>query len=103
MILYNVTIQIDPAIEADWLHWMHHEHLQEVVGTGCFDSYAFFRLLEPITGEEPGPTFIAQYKTDARERYERYIREFAPVLREKGFARFGDRFIAFRTVMEQLA
>ncbi len=38
MILYNVTVALDPAIETEWLAWMQQEHIPEVMATGCFDT-----------------------------------------------------------------
>jgi len=100
MIIYNVTIKIYPDIEKDWLIWMQHEHIPEVLATGYFDRAVFTRLLEPQ--DEEGLTFSVQYFTSSLLRYEQYIREEAPKLRQKGFDRFGDRFIAFRSLMETI-
>ncbi len=99
MYIYNVTIKIDIDIEQEWLTWMQEEHLKEVVATGMFDSYSFLELIEPT--EEGSKTFIAQYFTDSIDRYEAYIEAFAPMLRQKGMDKFGDRFIAFRTIIKK--
>jgi hypothetical protein len=101
MYIYNVTIKILPSIETEWLTWMEHEHLDEVISTGCFDSYSFLKLIDPISDDD-GITYIAQYFTDSKERYEMYINEHAPRLREIGYARFGAQFIAFRTVLQKI-
>lgn len=98
MYIYNVTIKIDESIEQEWLKWMHDEHLDEVKGTGMFDRYQFLELIDPA--EEGSKTYIAQYFTDSESRYQQYIQEFAPALRQKGLDRFGDRFIAFRTILK---
>ncbi len=97
MYLYNVTIKLSPAIAEEWMQWMKHEHMDEVIATGMFDKYTLYELIEPI--DEEGRTFVAQYSTSSEARYQQYIHDFAPVLREKGFAKFGDQFIAFRSVM----
>lgn len=97
MYIYNVTIKVTKDIVDDWVRWMKEEHMDEVIATGMFDRYHFYELIEPL--DEEGRTFVAQYVTDRQERYQRYIDEFAPGLREKGYKRFGDRFIAFRSVM----
>jgi hypothetical protein len=100
MIIYNVTIKIYPDIEAEWLNWMQREHIPEVLATGYFDRAVFTRLLEPH--DEEGLTFSVQYYTSTHHRYKQYIDEEAPKLRQKGFDRFGDRFIAFRSLMETI-
>lgn len=102
MYIYNVTIKVSLTIVSEWIEWMHHEHLDEVISTGMFDRYLFFELLEPKEEEEEARTFVAQYITDSKARYETYINEHAPRLREKGFFRFGSGFIAFRSLMKEV-
>ena len=99
MYIYNVSIKIQPEIEQAWLNWMKEEHMNEVLATGMFDHYSLFEMLDPI--DEEGKTFIVQYETDQAQRYKTYINEFAPGLREKGYAKFGNQFIAFRSIMRK--
>ncbi|MFN5334000.1 MAG: DUF4286 family protein [Bacteroidota bacterium] len=100
MILYNVTIQVDPSIQDDWLIWMKEEHIPDVMSTGCFTEFRFWRLVD--LEESSGPTFAAQYIAGSNENYSMYIERFAPEMRKRGYEKWGDRFIAFRTVMEQV-
>ena len=102
MYIYNVTIKVTPSIAQEWLAWMQYEHMDEVLATGAFDSYALHELIDPIQQEDDGITYVAQYFTDTKDRYETYIEQHAPLLREKGFQRFGNQFIAFRTVMKKI-
>ena len=101
MIIYNVTIKTEPAITADWVNWMHTEHIPEMMSTGLFSGYRFCRLLEQ--DETEGETFTVQYFCADIDQYGTYIREHAPAMREQGLRRFGSQFIAFRTVMETLS
>lgn len=98
MIVYNITLKIDPAIEEAWLQWQQQEHIPDIMASGQFSQWKMFRLLEQ--DETDGLTFVIQYFAPTLENYYRYIDEFAPVLRQKAFDKWGDRFIAFRTVME---
>ncbi|MFM7711118.1 MAG: DUF4286 family protein [Ferruginibacter sp.] len=98
MILYNVTVKVSTAITDEWLHWLKEEHIGEVLATGCFDTADVFRLLD--IDDTEGPTYAIQYRTDQIERYHTYIECHAPVMRQKGFDKWGDQFIAFRSVME---
>ena len=100
MYIYNVSIKLLPEIETEWIDWMKNEHILEVMDTGMFDGYSLLELMDPV--DEDGKTYIAQYCTDSKARYERYIAEFAPLLREKGYAKFGNRFIAFRSIMRHV-
>lgn len=100
MYIYNVTIQLDIKIEKNWLQWMYQEHLQEVMNTGCFDSYTLLELMEP--NEPDSKTYVVQYFTDSKDRYTNYIENFAPLLRQKGLDKFQNQFIAFRTILKKL-
>lgn len=99
-LVYNVTIKVSHAIQADWLRWMQEEHLDEVVATGCFTQARLLHLIE--SDDEEGVTYAAQYEAVSRDDYDRYIREHADALRKKGYDRWGDGFIAFRTLMQVL-
>ena len=98
MIVYNITIKILPAIEAEWIQWQQQEHIPEIMATGLFTEYKFFRLLDQ--DESEGITYVIQYFGSSPENYHQYINQFAPALREKALAKWGNQFIAFRTVME---
>ncbi len=98
MICYNITIKIDPQIEQEWIRWQREEHIPEVMASKLFSGYKFFKLLEQEESE--GITYVVQYFSSSMENYKKYINDFAPLLREKAFAKWADRFVAFRTVME---
>ena len=98
MFIYNITLKIDWSIENDWLQWMKEEHMPEVLATGCFEKSQLLRLIE--VDETDGPTFAAQYTAANREAYDRFISNHAPDLRQKSFDKWGNRFVAFRSVME---
>ena len=98
MIIYNVTIKVETDIKDQWVMWMKQEHIPDLMHTGLFVDYRLCRLLEQDEAE--GVTYIVQYHCDSMEHYNTYIAEHAPVMREKGFKKFGNKFIAFRTVME---
>lgn len=98
MIIYNVTIKIDDSIHNEWIKWMQEEHIPDLMQTGLFTESKLCRLLEQDDSE--GPTYAAQYFCKSLEEYNEYITKYAPSMREKGFVRFGNKFIAFRTVME---
>lgn len=97
MIVYNITIKILPEIETGWVQWQKEEHIPDVMASGRFSDYKFYRLLQD---EEDGITYVVQYFAESIEEYNQYIDETAPSLREKALTRWGNQFIAFRTVMQ---
>ena len=98
MIVYNITIKIDREIEDKWIEWQRNEHIPAVMATGSFFEYKFFRLLEQ--DETDSITYVIQYFATSIENYDRYIKTFAGELRKNAIDKWGDRFIAFRTIME---
>jgi hypothetical protein len=98
MIIYNVTTKVATDIADAWLQWITQEHAPAIVATRCFESFRVLRLLDQDDSE--GPTFTIQYQSASPESYECYLRDFAPRFRAESFGRWGNRFIAFRSVME---
>ncbi len=98
MIIYNVTIKVDSSIQNEWLTWLKEEHLPDILNTGCFTNANILRLLE--TDDSEGPTYAIQYHAESKALYNLYIEKFAGFMRQKSFDKWGDQFIAFRTVMQ---
>lgn len=98
MILYNVTVKVDPGTSEEWVKWMKEEHIPELMDTGLFVDSKLFRLLD--IDETDGITYAAQYFCKNMDDYNSYISRYSADMREKGLQKFGNKFIAFRTVME---
>jgi len=98
MIVYNITIKINPSVEEEWIAWQKAEHIPDVMNTKLFTEYKFYKLLDQ--DEEEGITYVIQYFSPTAAHLDDYLKNFAPALREKAFARWGNKFIAFRTKME---
>ena len=98
MIIYNVTIKLEEAIHQPWLAWMKEEHIPDVINTGCFTKATILRLMEIDDSE--GPTYAIQYLAENKDLYESYIEKFAPEMRQRLINKFGNSFVAFRSVME---
>ncbi|MBS1921307.1 MAG: DUF4286 family protein [Bacteroidetes bacterium] len=98
MIVYNITMKVDTAIEKEWVLWQQEEHIPEILATGLFYEHKFFRLLEQ--DETDGITYIIQYFTQSLENYQQYIVKFAPIFRKKATDKWKDKFVGIRTVMQ---
>ena len=98
MIIYNVTIKVDPSIHKEWLTWLKEEHIPDMLNTGCFNNAKILRLLE--TDDTDGPTYAIQYYAESKAMYNLYIEKYAAFQRQQSFDKWGDQFIAFRTVMQ---
>lgn len=98
MIVYNITIKINPSIQKEWMQWQKEEHIPEIMATRLFANYKFYKLLEQ--DESDGPTYVVQFFADTYEKYQQYIDEFAPGLRRKSLEKWGDGLIAFRSILQ---
>ncbi len=98
MIVYNITTKVHISINAEWLQWQREEHIPEIMATGLFTGYRFFRLLEQDDSE--GSTYAVQYTAESEENYQEYMAQFAPLLRKKALEKWGDRIISFRSLLE---
>jgi hypothetical protein len=96
-IIYNVTIKVESTIAELWLQWLKNEHIPDIMKTNCFYEYRILRLLE--VDDTEGPTFAIQYMAESKADYNRYIEKHAEGMRKKSYERWGERFIAFRSVM----
>ncbi len=99
-LIYNVTVKVGIEVKDQWLDWMKHEHIPEVMSTACFKSYRLLHL-EGYDDEE-GFTFAIQYICPGLELLEIYQREHAPSLQKKHKDAFADKFVVFRTILKLL-
>jgi hypothetical protein len=97
-IVYNTTTKIDPQVEKEWIDWQKNEHIPEIMATGLFTDYKFFRLLEE--DESEGSTYVIQYFAPSMEQYKKYADELATLFNERSFAKWSDQCISFHTVMK---
>jgi hypothetical protein len=101
MIVYNITCKVRWEILEGWLSWQLEEQVPATLATGLFDDYRLYRLLEQ--DEKEGPTFVIQFYTSSRQRFDQFISQFEPGLKQEGWDKWGDGFIAFRTLMETVS
>ncbi len=98
MIIYNVTTNIHESVHDQWMIWMQHKHIPEMIATGKFTSAKMVRVL--IEEEMGGVTYSTQYTTDSKETLLSYYQENAPALKAEGEKLFGEKMLSFRTELE---
>lgn len=101
MILYNVTINVEPTIEDEWIRWMKEVHIPEVLQTGCFNGHKFLKLLNE-NPEAEGVTYAVQYFAPGITSLNKYLEEFASAIQKKHAERYQNKFVAFRTFLEEV-
>jgi hypothetical protein len=96
MILYNVTVSLDPAIREEWLVWMRSTHIPDVMATGCFVESRISQVQE----EDPNAaTYAISYLSPSIEKIDQYRKEFAAQLQKDHTERYDGKFAAFRTIL----
>jgi len=100
MYVYNITTKVDIDIADEWTHWQKQTHIPEIINAGFFYDYRFYELLEQDDVE--GKTFVVQYFARELKDCKEYIRNHAPLLREKAFNKWGNQFISFRTLLKSV-
>jgi hypothetical protein len=98
MILYNITINVSPEIEQDFITWMKETHIPEMMQTGIFYEFKFLRLMHD--SDDGSVNYATQYFTNTIDQMMDYERNHAPAIRAKTQARYQDKAIAFRTLLE---
>lgn len=101
MIFYNVTIKILPDAANDWEKWMKTIHIPDVLATGFFKWARFSRLLSLDT--EDGITYSIQYSCNSMKELHNYQAKFSQKLQQEHSEKFKEKFVAFRSVMEEIA
>ncbi len=99
MIIYNVTTKVNNQINDDWLDWLKKEHIPDIINTGCFTHAVILHLLD-TEEEDESATYAVQYHAIDRSRYDAFINTYALGMRKKALDKWGDQFIAFRSIME---
>jgi hypothetical protein len=99
MIVYNVTCNVEKNMAEEWLQWMRTEHIPEVMETGCFLEYKILKLFNPEQDDE-GINYAIQYTSESIEKLEHYRKTFGPGLQAKTLSKYGDKVLAYRSVLE---
>lgn len=84
-----------------WVNWMKNTHIPEVMRTGLFTAYSFNKLLSR-QHDETGTTYVIQYTANNIGDYETYQANHAPALQAETQRLYEGKFVAFRTLMEQV-
>ena len=97
MIVYEVTLTVQRAIEPAFREWLG-PHVREIVALPGFLGAQVYELAA-TPGADEAVVFCTQYRLADQESLDAYLREHAPRMRQDGIARFGDGFRAERRVL----
>lgn len=98
MIVYNVSIKIEPNIEEEWVQWMKEKHIPDVLETGIFSGHKFLEIIN----QESENTYAIQYYCTSMEDLDTYFNKFAKKLQEEHSKKYINKFVSFRTIMKEI-
>ncbi len=101
MIIFSQTISLDKGIENDWLAWMQDVHIPQVMATKFFESHKVLKLLDPIVDDQM-VTYSVQYHCLSVAIYRKFERKHAKKFHDAHQERYGNRFVSFKTLLEQV-
>ena len=99
-IIYSVTVNVDDSVEQDWVDWMKSVHIPDVMNTGQFLEHKFCKVL--VDMPDGGTNYSIQYVCESMETLQDYQANHAPALQKEHIDRYGEKCIAFRTLLEEL-
>ena len=100
MIVYSVTVNIETESHEEWLDWMKNKHIPDVLNTGIFKDHQILKVISRDQ-EEEGVTYNIQYSCASMADLHRYQAHFAPKLQAEHTEKFNNKFVAFRTLLEE--
>lgn len=100
MLIYNVTIGIDPTVEGEWLAYMREVHIPGVMRTGMFVESKLYRILHD--NDDGTISYSVQYFADGIDKVQQYLDAYAPALILEHQQKFKDKHVAFRTLLEEV-
>lgn len=101
MFIYNITFNVEEDIEKDWLHWMKDVHIPEILASDKFVGHRILRIID--VQAETGVSYAVQFEAKSLKNIQHYVSRHAPDLQKKTYDRYGQKIVAFRTVMEEMS
>lgn len=100
MITYSVTVSVASDIKDEWIEYMKNEHIPDVMKTECFTGFKFSRVIG--TSEEKENSYNIQYFCNSMKDMHKYQVNHALQLQKHHVAKYGEKALAFRTLLEDI-
>lgn len=97
MYVYNISFQIDPNQQEQWLQWMKSKLIPMVESTHCFEDHKFYEI---NVMEDQAPTYTLQLFTSNKAELENYQLNLAPSIMDEVQNTWGNQCFHFITTMK---
>jgi hypothetical protein len=98
MILFNITINLDPAIEREWLYWIKTDVLPAALQTNLPVAANVLRLLTEI--DNGGVTYTLQFRFADLDDASAFQNQHVPDFEDALYDRYAEKYVTFQTVLE---
>ena len=95
--VYNISFQIDPNMQEQWVLWMKSKFIPMIIATDCFVDHKFYELA--IT-QDQAPTYTLQLFAQTPEKLTQYQDTHSTVLLDEMQASWGEQCFHFVTTMQ---
>lgn len=100
MIVYNTTYSVASDAAPDWIRWMQTFFLSAAMATNLPAGYRLLRLLTEL--DNGGITYSVQLDFTTQTDYESYQDQHADTMRQRVQHRFGNQYVSFETLLEDV-
>ena len=98
MYILNITFFIEESIEGEWVDWSKRRFESIKETSSYFNQFSLMRLL---SHEEPNQvTYTCQLQTDSAHKIQLFEIEIEPDLLNENKAKFGEKSIFFKSLMQ---
>lgn len=94
MVVYEVSVTVEPALVEPFEQYMRRKHIPEILATGCFTRIRFERAT--------GTRYRTSYEAETQGDVDRYLTEHTARLREDFLATFPAGATASREIWTSL-
>ena len=101
MFVYNITFNVEPPIESEWLKWMKNEHILDILSTNHFTEHRILRLVNEHP-DASGTTYAVQFTATNIADVQQYLANQGAVLQNELTAKFGEKVLSFMTLLEEV-
>ena len=98
MIIYSIEICMQKDSCQDWLDWMNHTHIPDIMKTNLFTKFKFYKNLSSKNNH----TYTIQYETNSITNYLIYQKNFADDFKKDHINKFKNKFTAERGLFLKL-
>jgi hypothetical protein len=93
----NISFQVEPATEMQWLEWMKTVFIPSMMDLNCFGEYKFYSLEVDAT---QAPTYTLQLFCNSKETMELYRLQHAATQISQLHTTWGEQYFHFSSYMQ---